>query len=702
MKVLLLFPPQWVPYQPHLALPSLAAFLRSNGVETVQKDLNVESYDQFLSRKYLRSLKSTIDSRFAELDNRASLAAGLEQRLYGDLFLAKSTLYPLADQIEDVKNVFRSGQYYDAETLSKARKNVESALAVISLAHFPSRLELMSFIMPDYKGTFGSLEKLTDNRDDNPYIEYFKNGVLPYIREQAPDVIGISIAGESQLIPALTLSRLIKKNYHCHVTLGGYVVTLLADSLARHKQFFGEYCDSLTVLEGEKPLLELVLRLENHESLESVPNLIFFDGEAVRQNPTTPPEPMDSLPTPDFDGLTLRRYLAPEPVLPVLASRGCYWGKCAFCSHNVSYENKYRTSPGDKVVADLEALHQKYGVNRFAFSDEAIAPKVMRDLTSKLIERKDDFRFSTNIRLEPQFTPDLCRSMHEAGFRVVYLGLESGCDRVLGLMKKGFTREAATQVSRNLVDAGVWDHLYIFLGFPGESETEAQETLQFLSENSGVIRSFNIGNFSLGRGSEAMISPKDYGITITAGKPDDLALVYPYTPSRGISKERALELSYAGWEKLAKDYPTTKVLELLSKEDLLFYLSYFESSDPALRNIGPPHMGSIPVAKLTVDSNPRITVGVVRSTIHYNLLEMMQKDGTVSPVPTRILFNPENKKMRSVGPNVSEFLDLLGGGCTIRMIARQLAKKHCVPEAAVKAFCLDSLNQLAAEGFVTG
>ena len=52
-KVMLLFPPNWTPTMPHLALPTLAAYLRQNGVDVIQRDLNVEVFDEILSRRYL-------------------------------------------------------------------------------------------------------------------------------------------------------------------------------------------------------------------------------------------------------------------------------------------------------------------------------------------------------------------------------------------------------------------------------------------------------------------------------------------------------------------------------------------------------------------------------------------------------------------------------------------------------------------------
>src|SRR3712207_4352307 len=53
MKVMLLFPPNWNPVMPHLALPTLAAFLRGHGVEVIQRDLNIEVFDEVLTSGHI-------------------------------------------------------------------------------------------------------------------------------------------------------------------------------------------------------------------------------------------------------------------------------------------------------------------------------------------------------------------------------------------------------------------------------------------------------------------------------------------------------------------------------------------------------------------------------------------------------------------------------------------------------------------------
>ena len=66
-KVMLLFPPEWVPTAPYLALPSLTAVLRQKGVEVVQKDINVEMYDHFFSRQFLEFVRDKIKKKLKVL-----------------------------------------------------------------------------------------------------------------------------------------------------------------------------------------------------------------------------------------------------------------------------------------------------------------------------------------------------------------------------------------------------------------------------------------------------------------------------------------------------------------------------------------------------------------------------------------------------------------------------------------------------------
>ena len=74
-KVLLLFPPEWVPTAPYLALPSLTAVLRENGIDVVQKDINVEMYDHIFTRGFLLFVKGRIENRLRDLREKQRMGS---------------------------------------------------------------------------------------------------------------------------------------------------------------------------------------------------------------------------------------------------------------------------------------------------------------------------------------------------------------------------------------------------------------------------------------------------------------------------------------------------------------------------------------------------------------------------------------------------------------------------------------------------
>ena len=86
-----------------------------------------------------------------------------------------------------------------------------------------------------------------------------------------------------------------------------------------------------------------------------MPNYLYLEKGVVKVTPSRT-EDVPSLPTPDFDGLPLDRYLSPAPVLPILTGKGCYFNRCKFC--DIPYINHiskkaYRVRSAGQVVEDV-------------------------------------------------------------------------------------------------------------------------------------------------------------------------------------------------------------------------------------------------------------------------------------------------------------------------------------------------------------
>ena len=121
-------------------MPSLTAYLKSKGIDVVQKDFNAEAFNLLLSENYILSLKSRLENKFKEMDSKIRLLPGLEQEYYYDLYKAKSSINYIADRIENAKNVFRhKNAFYDINALSNAKKYYKTGTDYHFYCMFPYR-----------------------------------------------------------------------------------------------------------------------------------------------------------------------------------------------------------------------------------------------------------------------------------------------------------------------------------------------------------------------------------------------------------------------------------------------------------------------------------------------------------------------------------------------------------------------------------
>ena len=121
---------------PHLALPVLTSFLRSQGVDVIQRDLNVETYDAVLSRAYLEQSIDRLRANYPRKRNR-----NVPKRIQWALAEGSA----LAAQIEPAKAVFRSPAFYDGETSLEAFAVIAQSLALASLPFYPAQLDLLNY-----------------------------------------------------------------------------------------------------------------------------------------------------------------------------------------------------------------------------------------------------------------------------------------------------------------------------------------------------------------------------------------------------------------------------------------------------------------------------------------------------------------------------------------------------------------------------
>ncbi|MEI7475742.1 MAG: radical SAM protein [bacterium] len=556
MKYLMIYPPQWIPFNPHLAPAAIQSILVNNGNEVHLRDLNVEFYNKVLNPEFIYK---SLDRAFKIYNANAAKVFGIRQQrqnikefdlAYQNIFnrfiatekVAKQNEYNFVlENIQKAQNILRDKkQFYNLHQMEKAFNVINKATNILSDIYYPSKL---NFININAK-SFHSLEELKQNctdKEGNIFYNYFEE-LLPELIDVNADCIGISLGDYTQLVPALTLAMMLKAKTKAHISIGGNLFGRYTDILINNPEFFRFFADSMIYNEGEKPLLELIKHLKGEISIDKVPNLIYLDNDQVKINKEEQPIPANELFAPDFTNFPLNLYYTPEVIFNIQASRNCYWRKCAFCTHH--FGSKYAVKSVNTIIEELKSLINKNNASYFHFVDEAMSPAYLEKLSKKIIKEGLKINFYIYARFEKEFTPELFKLAREAGLRFILWGFESANERIYTLMNKGSLTcpKAREKILQASYDADIWNHLFIMFGFPSETYEEGKETVDFLAKNRKITSHSTGGKFVLLEDAPILNDLEKYYITKVQKVRAGFSFAHRFETSHGMSDEEYKEL----------------------------------------------------------------------------------------------------------------------------------------------------------------
>lgn len=509
MRLALIFPPPADPALPPGGVAALAAAVRAAGAADVRvHDLNVETFDALLRRQVLR----TEVEACAKLQNTSGT---IMPRVSKALIRAPEVLAHIEDAIASLRD---PESFYDPARLFYAKRIFQFACELLS-ARFP----LHAFGKYTYCNTdtelasFEQIERWV--RMVGPLTRHLVDTAAPEILRDRPDVVGLSVCYSAQLVPAFILAETLKRlSPEVHVIMGGPIITWGKHILERDARF-STWIDSFCIGEGEEHLPRWLQALAGRQDRSTVKDIVYYDAGSVVS--TTDPSyrlDLDGLPTPEFTDFPLRKYFAPSPIFCLTPARGCYYNKCSFCNYAYIKLATYRMRDPKLIAQDLDDISRRTGCTVFCLETDIFHPKHLSEMAKAFRERRLDIKWHGVAKVDPTMTQELFDELVSSGCVRLFIGLESGNDRVLDLMKKGTSVADADGVLSLCRCAGIHVEAGIIANYPSETEEELEDTYQFIVRNQDVLARPDIGGFRLLRGSPLAEDPTLVGLQI--GVPD--------------------------------------------------------------------------------------------------------------------------------------------------------------------------------------
>ncbi len=513
MKTIFIFPPQWDIHSPSTGIPTLMGVLSEMGVECIGYDLNIDFFNYILKSEHIIKAIEKSKKIIENTDNKYPIDKVNYTKSVLDKFYKFKYRDNLIKKIDNISNLIKDkNNFYNYKVKTIHNYCINMALDIISIPYYPFKISKCSFgIINDNRADpncFFKYKRISEDKNYNMFIEYMENKI-PKLSIEDGDLICISINSTDQILGALSAIKIIRKLYNVKIALGGSWIDYESTLIKKDKQLFTDFADYCMTGLGEIAVKELWEHHSGQRELKDVSNILYYENDNIYQTKNVNKLSKKTV-NYNYNGYDFSQYFMCEPVLPIKVSYGCYWGKCKFCTYNI--DKVYDPKNVDDVIQEIENLIKKYNVKYFYFQDAALSPSFIEEFADKIITKKINIRYLTNLRFEKEFDKKLLKKLYKSGLRIAQWGLESGNPKILEKYNKGIDISTAVRILKDSYNIGIFNHLYLIYNFPGETMEDFMMTINFINKYKKEIKSFAFHSFIIHKGTYIYEHPQEFSI----------------------------------------------------------------------------------------------------------------------------------------------------------------------------------------------
>jgi anaerobic magnesium-protoporphyrin IX monomethyl ester cyclase len=384
-------------------------------------------------------------------------------------------------------------------------------------------------------------------------------GFPEVVQQQKPKILAI-YEDDFNFLTKMCLTRMRELAWQLAQTgrdAGAIVIAHGSDATDHAKEYLQNGADFVLVGEAEQSLVELCASiLAGGELPKEIAGVIHLDaeGKLVQSSVKSPRNAhWKDLPKPARELIDLEPYREAwvsahgHFSTSVVASRGCPY-RCNWCAKPIS-GNKFQLRVPELVADEIRELKEVYGVQHIWFGDDifALNQHWVQQFADEIEVRACELPFKIQSRAD-LMSEETVANLKRAGCAEVWMGVESGSQRVLDAMDKGLRVEQVETARARLGDAGIRACYFLQFGYPGEHWEDIQETIELVRstrpDDIGVSFSYPLpGTAFFDRVQEQIGSKRNWTDS------DDLCLMFKaaYKDEFYLSLRNALHAEVDSW-----------------------------------------------------------------------------------------------------------------------------------------------------------
>jgi radical SAM superfamily enzyme YgiQ (UPF0313 family) len=508
MRILLIHPPDgMLPTVPYASMGTLSGVLMAAGHDVLVRDVSLEVIRTLLVREHLEGWFEQAEGVRLGLERKKNRSAAENHELLRLQRLLSTPRESFA-KVADALSVMRDGKrFLDPDQFTAAFDVVQTCY------RFAFSVGPDNYLEAPVVGHAVFAPPTPTELPDPPIDAY--EPIITSLLAQKPDMVGITVPYNSSIFYGLKFAQALRKRApKMTIAMGGAAIDSEAYNV-KADPFYYKVLDYVMVGEGEVQFPRFADALGKGETPTHVNNLRWLKEDGtVGATELVLVTDLNSVPGPDFSTLPLDDYLLPDPVATFQTSRGCYYGKCTFCSE--IFRKGFRIRRPELVVADMVAIYEKTGIRHFQLWDSLAPPKTLKKIALEVKARGLPFEWMAETKFEkPYKDEDMIRTLAEGGCTFLLFGFESASSKVLDLIDKGNDLDDVEEILALMMKHGIRAGTSWFIGFPGETEAEADLTHDFIGTRRDRITFSNYTRvFDIGADTIINEHPERFGIDI--------------------------------------------------------------------------------------------------------------------------------------------------------------------------------------------